>query len=142
MRKSERTAVIVSISLICAGVALSILLASGAIARDGGQWAQNDPDVREWYRDLKQPDYPNASCCGEADAYWADGIEVKDGRVYAIITDTRDDGPLKRYHVEIGTRVYVPDHKIRWDKGNPTGHAVVFLNYAHDVICFVQDGGV
>ena len=43
-------------------------------ARDLGQWGaiNNDPAVREWYQALMQPDMPNASCCGEADAYWAD----------------------------------------------------------------------
>lgn len=28
----------------------------------------------------EQPDAPNASCCDEADAYWADEIHVMDGK--------------------------------------------------------------
>lgn len=49
-------------------------------ARDVGQWETTDPTVREWYQALMQPDNPNASCCGEADAYWADEIHVKTAR--------------------------------------------------------------
>lgn len=43
-----------------------------ADARDLGQWGAGDPQIREWYQALMQPDNPAASCCGEADAYWAD----------------------------------------------------------------------
>jgi hypothetical protein len=51
-------------------VALFTIMAVNA--RDLGQW--DDPanaDLKRWYQDLKQPDNPAASCCGEADAYWA-----------------------------------------------------------------------
>jgi len=42
----------------------------GAVnARDLGQWDAVNPELREWYEALMQPDVPNASCCGEADAY-------------------------------------------------------------------------
>jgi hypothetical protein len=33
------------------------------------------------------------SCCGEADAYWADEIHVRDGKTFATITDDRPDEP-------------------------------------------------
>ena len=45
---------------------------SNAPARDMGQWANVDPVQRQWFNGLMQPDNPNLSCCGEADAYWAD----------------------------------------------------------------------
>jgi len=47
-------------------------------ARDLGQW--DDPanaDIKKWYQDLKQPDNLAVSCCGEADAYWADAFEAR-----------------------------------------------------------------
>ena len=47
-----------------------------ANARDLGQWEATDPEVRQWYQALMQPDNPAVSCCGEADAYWADSFEV------------------------------------------------------------------
>ena len=81
---------------------------SVANARDLGQWETTDPHIREWFQALMQPDNPAVSCCGEADAYWADEIHVRDGRVFATITDDRDDGPLRRPHVPIGTEIEVP----------------------------------
>ncbi|SRR5579883_1399704 len=96
-----------------------------------------DPKVREWFEGLMQPDSPQLSCCGEADAYWADDFsQTPEGYYVAIITDTRDDtvpceacdgGTRQRRHIEPGTRIIVPNSKIKWDKGNPTGHGIVFM---------------
>jgi hypothetical protein len=116
-------------------------LSSGVNARDLGQWDAADPDVRQWYQALMQPDVPNASCCGEADAYWADEVHVRNGRTFATITDNRQDEPLQRPHVDFGTQIEIPDNKLKWDKGNPTGHGIVFLGRAGNVFCYVQPGG-
>ena len=98
----------------------------------------------EWYRSLMQPDNPKMSCCGPADAYWADKYFVKDGKTYAVITDDRDDKPLRRPHIPVGTVIEIPDNKLKWDRSNPTGHAIVFVsphpyNY---VYCYVQGTGI
>lgn len=122
-------------------LALLLGLSATAEAREGGQWAQVDSAIRDWFRTLMQPDYPSVSCCGEADAYYATTI-VEDGKNIAVITDTRDDAPLNRPHVDIGTKIIIPNHKMKWDQGNPTGHAVIFLTNKMDVLCFVDDGGV
>ena len=95
-----------------------------------------------WYGSLMQPDNPQTSCCGLADAYWCDDYYSRDGKAYCKITDDRDDGPLGRPHVDIGTEIEIPPYKLKWDKGNPTGHSVVFLNWQLHVFCFVQTGGV
>jgi hypothetical protein len=58
------------------------------------------------------------------------------------LTDTRDDVPLGRTHIPPGTRIQVPPHKMKWDRGNPTGHVVIFLGPSLDVYCFVMNGGV
>lgn len=122
---------------------LGIWLVAGATqARDLGQWQGTDPLVRQWYKTLMQPDNPHISCCGEADAYWADQTEVKDGKVFAIVTDDRPDAPLNRRPVPPGTRVEIPPHKMTWKHGNPTGHAIVFLGTDNAVLCFVPGGGV
>ena len=63
-----------------------VLLASPASARDFGQWENQPPHVRAWFQKLMQPDLPTMSCCGEADAYWADSFEVDKDRYVAIIT--------------------------------------------------------
>lgn len=113
---------------------------------DDGQWGNQDPAVREWYKSLMQPDV-NASCCGEADAYWCDEIHVSNGHTTCTITDDRPDEPLQRPHVAIGTVIEIPDVKLKWDRGNPTGHAIVFMSrggmgFKRYVFCFVQGSGI
>ena len=119
-----------------------VVLVAPARARDGGQWDNVDPEVSEWFRTLMQPDQPGVSCCGDADAYWCDEIHVKNGETFCAITDDRDDAPLHRPHIQVGTMIQIPPNKIKWDRGNPTGHAVVFLSSARYVYCFVQNGGI
>jgi len=118
-------------------VAFSLALSTIATPHDAMH-----PDQDAWYRSLKQPDVPAASCCGEAAAYWADEVHVKDGKTYVTITDDRDDEPLHRPHVDLGTVIEVPDNKLKWDAGNPTGHAVIFLSRNGFVYCFVQGSGI
>jgi hypothetical protein len=67
--------------------------------RDLGQWTIADPAVVQWYETLMQPDNPTISYCGSADAYYADVFETDGDRYVAVITDTRDDAPLRRHHV-------------------------------------------
>ena len=123
----------------------TLLLASSAYAKDHGQWERADPIVREWFRTLMRPDNPHVSCCGESDAYWCDDVSLRRGRTYCRITDDREDAPLRRPHIDVGTEFYVPDRQIKWDRGNPTGHTVVFLADIgfgmKVVICFVQATG-
>jgi len=118
------------------------LLVSVASARDFGQWEGTDPEIRQWYQALMQPDNPAVSCCGEADAYWADSFEVDGDRYVAIVTDSRPDGPLRRKHIDVGTKIVVPNHKLKYDQSNPTGHGVIFLSRVDYVYCYVAPGGV
>src|SRR5499427_7593390 len=119
-----------------------VLLASPAAARDFGQWGNQPPHVRAWFQKLMQPDLPTMSCCGEADAYWADSFEVDGDRYVAIITDERPDGPLGRPHRASGEKIVVPNHKIKWDDGNATGHGIIFIGQGGQVYCHVPPGGV
>lgn len=119
------------------------LATMSAHARDVGQWNEGDQTIKQWYQTLTMPDNPTASCCGEADAYWADSYEAsKDGEYIAIITDDRPNEPLKRTPVEVGTRIIIPKYKIKWNQGNPTGHGIVFLSSSGSVYCYVPPGGV
>jgi len=139
-RGTPRPALELGGDFICAVAVLFLMLP--AFARDNGQWENSDPVISGWFRGLMQPDNPQGSCCGEADAYWADGVEIKDGQVIAIITDSRPDEPLGRRHVPVGTRIVVPPRKMKWDRGNPTGHIVIFMSYDRDVYCYVTGTGV
>lgn len=126
---------------------LLILIVLGVVecarARDGVDWdAINSPEVNKWYGSLMQPDNPTISCCGLADAYWADSFEVSGDKYVAIITDTREDAPLGRPHIAPGTKIVVPNHKLKYDQGNPTGHGVIFVSTILDVYCYVVPGGI
>jgi len=110
------------------GIVIALmLLASPAAARDFGQWENQAPFM---------------SCCGEADAYWADSFEADGERYVAIITDERPDGPLGRPHRELGEKILIPNSKIKWDDGNPTGHGIIFIGAGGQVFCYVPPGGV
>lgn len=111
-------------------------------ARDLGQWGGIDPAISSWFSTLMQPDNPTVPCCGESDAYYADVVETNANETIAVITDDRPDEPLRRPHVDVGTRIVVPPNKIKWDRGNPTGHIIIFLGYDLHVYCYVQNGGV
>lgn len=114
-----------------------------ARARDLGQWDTTSQQIRQWYQSLMQPDNPAVSCCGEADSYWADSYEVsKDGEYVAIITDERPDEPLQRQHVPVGTKIVIPNNKLKYDQSNPTGHGIVFLSRGGWVYCYIAPGGV
>ena len=138
-----------------------ILIGMGAFAsaRDLGQWRDSPPEIRAWFQSLLQPDTigmggPGTSCCGEGDGYWADESHVRNGIIYAVITDDREDGP--RQHEKIGTEYQVPANKIVGEKqrvGNPTGHTYIFLEapsilgnnqraYPRKVLCYVMNGGI
>lgn len=106
-----------------------------------GDWSDNSPEIQKWYRELMQPPPNfNISCCGEADAYWADLFEVtKDGEYIAIITDPRD--VPNRPTINPGTRIVVPNQKLKFDAGNPTGHGVIFLQ-GENIYCYIVPAGI
>jgi hypothetical protein len=130
------------ISLVC------LMWVGAALAHDHGRtdpaWEETTPEIKEWYRTLKQPDN-GMSCCGESDQYFCDAIHVKNGgKTYCTITDDRDDAQFARAHIPLGTEIEIPDHKLTWRYGNPVGHAVVFIqagSIVRVVLCFVQNGG-
>jgi hypothetical protein len=98
------------------------------------------PELTAWYEELRQPDNPTASCCGEADAYWCDDYYARDGKAFCKITDERT--VPKRTPVPVGTEIEIPNDKLKHDKGNPTGHAIAFLSSGGFLYCYVQNGGV
>src|SRR5882672_7245863 len=102
-------------------IAAFLLLCPTAVAesKDPSQWSK-DVTIQRWYQTLMQPDNPRQSCCGESDSFEADDYETEGDHYVAIITDGYGTWPN-------GTRVPVANTKIKWDKGNPTGHGVLFL---------------
>jgi hypothetical protein len=85
-----------------------------ALARDVGQWEAGDPAIRDWYKRLMQPDMPLSSCCGEADAYWADSYLVDGDRYVAILAISKaaiTSSTTRR--LAMASRVSVP-HSKQW----------------------------
>jgi hypothetical protein len=119
--------------LIGALAAFAMLLP--ADVHDNGQWADSPAAVREWFQSLMQPDNPSVSCCGEADAFEADTFEVDGDHYIAVITDGKGVIPN-------GTRFPVPNEKLKWDAGNPTGHGIIFIGTTGQIYCYVAPGGV
>jgi hypothetical protein len=115
--------------------AIAALLLVPALARDNGQWEGVDPSIREWFQSLRQPDHPRVSCCGEADAFEADSFEAEDDHYVAIITDGKGVIPN-------GTRIAVPNRKMKFDAGNPTGHGIIFIGNQGQIYCYVTPGGI
>jgi hypothetical protein len=52
-------------------IALLVLAASPAIARDNGRYAQVDPKIRQWFRNQLSPK-TGGNCCNEADGVYAE----------------------------------------------------------------------
>jgi hypothetical protein len=111
------------------------LAAAAANARDNGQWEGKPFHIRVWFQQLMQPDNPKVSCCGEADAFEADNFEVDGDHYVAIITAGKGIIPN-------GTRFSVPNHKMKWDDENPTGHGIIFIGTQGQIYCYVAPGGV
>jgi hypothetical protein len=123
----------VRIALILLGLAV-LALGAPAVARDNGQWASAPSEIREWFQALRQPDHPRISCCGEADAFEADQFETEGDHYVAIITDGKGV-------IQNGTRISVPNAKMKWDRGNPTGHGIIFIGDHGQIYCYVTPGG-
>lgn len=113
------------------------LCALPAVAGAEG-WPLNpsdNPRISEWFQSLMQPDLPSMSCCGRSDAFESDTFEVEGDHYVAIITDGRGIIPN-------GTRIPVPNWKMKWDQGNPTGHGIIFIGAGGTIYCYVAPSGV
>lgn len=125
-------------------IALAMLVASAAEARDNG-WENTPANIRQWFQSLMQPDNPAMSCCGEADSYEADEYATDGDHYVAIVTDERSDtfsNGSARPHIPPGTRIPVPNSKIKFDQSNPTGHGYVFIGSNGQLYCYCPPPGV
>jgi hypothetical protein len=117
-------------------IALLMLVASPGMARDNGQFAQIDPETRQWFRSQRSPK-TGAICCNEADG------------VYAEET-VRSDQYWTRFPESKGQWMQVPDDVVIKDP-NRHGAPVVWWYYEMDpengrrvlkIRCYAVGGGV
>jgi hypothetical protein len=129
--RNQRSDIVIAIR-ICLAAMCALMIAANAFARDSSQWTGQDSRIRKWFEQLKQPDHPRVSCCGEADAYEADNYEVEGDHYIAIIT-----GHRAVTNIPVGSRIPVPNRKMKFDAGNPTGHGIIFIDAQRRVLCYV-----
>jgi hypothetical protein len=106
------------------------------LIRDDPEWKNLPEHIRRWFQGLTQPDHPRTSCCGEADAYEADLFE-RDGNNWVAIITGQGPGVTNKPYIPEGTRISVPNSKMKWDDGNPTGHGIIFIGNKGEVYCYV-----
>jgi hypothetical protein len=127
---------------------IAATVAAAFPVRAGDLWRAQDHHecdlICEWVRDLKVPGTREAgnpqSCCGEGDRYEADNFERDGDQYVAVVTDGHGIVPN-------GTKVIIPNSRVNWRDGNPTGRGQVFLSQRHDdgtyfVYCYAPPGGV
>jgi hypothetical protein len=96
-------------------IALIVLVASPAIARDNGQYAQSDPQIRQWFRSQVSPK-TGIQCCSEADGVFAEE-DIRDGHYWI------------RFPQSNGEWMQVPDDVVIKDP-NRNGAPVVWWYYS------------
>lgn len=129
MLRALWTVIILAVVLAVGGV----WLATKAFAHD-----HDHPENNWWYDTLMMPDNPSVRCCGKDDEYRCEAF-VRNGETWCRVIDDRVIP--NRPPVAIGTEIFIPRHKYKFDQGNPTGHTVVFgrpQGGEFYVYCFVQ----
>ena len=110
-----------------------LFIMAPATARDNGQWAGSPAAIHQWFQSPMQPTI--RTCRAAADAFEADTFEVEGDHYIAVVTGGKGV-------IAPGTRIPVPNEKMKWDAGNPTGHGIIFLGSQGQVYCYVAPGGV
>jgi hypothetical protein len=92
----------------------------------------------QWFNSLMKPDFPLSSCCGVADEYYVKEYQLskQDGIAFRAIVITHDG--RSEFAID------VPKEKVIWNRVNPTGHGVIFIennDWVSKVVCFVPSIG-
>jgi hypothetical protein len=116
-------------------IALLVLVASPAIARDNGRYAQVDPKIRQWFRNQLSPK-TGGNCCDEAAGVYAE-------------EDIRGEHYWTRFPQSNGEWMQVPDDVVINDP-NRNGAPVVWWYYERNPVskqrelkirCYAVGGG-
>lgn len=93
----------------------------------------------QWINSLMKPDFPSSSCCGLADQYYVKEYlpSQRKGIAFTAIVSAHDGS--SNFNVD------VPNEKVIWDRPNPTGQAIIFIqnnDATSTVVCFVPSLGL
>jgi hypothetical protein len=104
-------------------------------ARDDGQWENQPPEIRQWFRDLMQPGTRYVSCCGEGDAYDVQLDGEEDGDIRVIVLNGRGT-------IQDGTLLLVPKRVLQPKYGNPLDKVILFVGAGGKPLCLIPKSGV
>jgi hypothetical protein len=117
---------------------LSLIFAS--VIAGQSAWA-HDSGIAfgDWMKSLVQPLYPASSCCGPADQFYVREYQPSEKEGIAFVAIVAGDHGKPDFSVEI------PRETVIWDRVNPTGRGVVFIEehyWGPSVVCFVPGIGL
>lgn len=116
--------------------ALSTCVDHPSFGRDLGQWTDQPPEVREWYRNAEltlaaRLRFPFVKCC--------DGADVVRTRFEVSKTDGRD---VWLYEDTPGHMKRIPDDIIHWNESAPGGAPTLFVYGGKETCFFPPDAGI
>ena len=117
---------------------LSLMLT--VVIAGGSAWAHDSgTPFAAWMKSLVQPLYPASSCCGPADQFYVREYQPSEKEGIAFVAIVAGDHGKPDFSVEI------PRETVIWDRVNPTGRGVVFIEehyWGRSVVCFVPGMGL
>ena len=117
-------------------------LTTGVDARDLGQWEDADPEIRQWYQSLMQPDVPTRHAAARPTPI---GPTKSTSATARPTCSSPTTGRMNRAAVLTSTSERRSRFQTTSSNGTnriPTGHGIVFLSRNGYVFCYVQPGGV
>ena len=117
---------------------LSLMLT--VVIAAGSAWAHDSgTPFAAWMKSLVQPLYPASSCCGPADQFYVREYQPSKKEGIAFVAIVAGDHGKSDFPVEI------PSETVIWNRVNPTGRGVVFIedhDWGRSVVCFVPGIGL
>jgi hypothetical protein len=92
--------------------AILCFLCAAAVAMDGGKFANEPNEIREWFKNAKAPN--GGACCDEADGHRTE-YELRENHYWVLID---------------GAWVVVPAQAVIHNEPNPVGEAVVWYKWS------------
>jgi len=100
----------------------------------------HDSDVpyAHWINSLMKPDFPLSSCCGVAEQYYVKEYRADHRKGIAFTATIVTHDGSSEFSID------VPEEKVIWNRPNPTGRGVIFIqdnDWVSQVVCFVPSHG-
>src|ERR1041384_7323246 len=120
--------------VLCYGAVSSIALGSMSVFGH-----DSNTKYAQWFNSLMKPDFPLSSCCGVADQYYVREYQPSKQAGIAFTAIVINQDGQSEFAID------VPKEKVIWDRVNPTGRGVIFIDngdWVSRVVCFVPSVGM